>query len=219
MPLASTGPFSMALPDSGWGAAGGWYVNERMTLVGVVSDANADRLDRGDIAEGDLFKAVEIQYKIAPRTSKAGYSKLSIWHTDGTKDGRKLNGYLGPSGWGFMGKLEQELSADGRVIGHLRYGKGFDDSSLYDQQATAHVLLYDPPSPSHIQHDVVGLGFIWAKAGQNRIRSEYNAELFYRLPIFPHVDATVSYQSVFRPAFTKDIDQAPLFTLRLRTSF
>ncbi len=126
---------------------------------------------------------------------------------------------LPDSGWGFMGKLEQELSADGRVIGILRYGEGFDDSSLYDQQATVHVLLYDPPSPSHIQHDVVGLGFTWAKAGQNRIRSEYNAELFYRLPIFPHVDATVSYQSVFRPAFTKDIDQASVFTLRLRTSF
>ena len=61
MPLASTVPFSMALPDSGWGAAGGWYINDRMTLVGVVSDANADRTERGDIGEGDLFTAVELQ--------------------------------------------------------------------------------------------------------------------------------------------------------------
>lgn len=118
-----------------------------------------------------------------------------------------------------MGKLEQELSADGRVIGILRYGKGFDDSSLYEQQATAHFLLYDPPGPGHIQHDVVGVGLTWAKAGQDGIRSEYNAELFYRLPIFPHVDATLSYQSVFNPAFTKDIDHASVLTLRLRTSF
>jgi porin len=219
MPLASTGPFSIALADSGWGTAGAWYVNERMTLVGVVSDANADRLDRGDIAEGDLFKAVELQYKIAPRTSKAGYSKLTVWHTDGSKDGAAHNGSLGPSGWGVMGKLEQELSDDGRVIGILRYGKGFDDSALYDQQATAHVLLYDPPVFGDIQHDVVGVGLTWAKAGQNGLRSEYNAEIFYRFPMFPHVDTTLSYQSVFRPAYTKDIDQASVFTLRLRTSF
>lgn len=219
MPLASTGPFSMALPDSGWGTAGGWYVNDRMTLVGVVSDANADRTDRGDIGEGDLFTALELQYKIAPRTAKAGYSKLTIWHTDGTKDGTKLNGNLGPSGWGVMAKLEQELTDDGRVIGILRYGKGFDDSSLYEEQASAHFLLYDPPVFGDIQHDVVGVGLTWAEAGQDGLQSEYNAELFYRFPMFPHVDTTLSYQSVFNPAFTKDIDHASVFTLRLRTSF
>ena len=118
-----------------------------------------------------------------------------------------------------MGKLEQELSADGRVIGILRYGKGYDGSSFYEQQATVHLLLYDPPGHGDIQHDVVGVGFTWAKAGDNGIRSEYNAELFYRLPIFPHVDATFSYQSVINPAFTKDIDHASVFTVRLRTSF
>ena len=52
LPLASTGPFAIALPDSGYGAVGAWYINDRATLVGLVSDANADRFDRGDIGEG-----------------------------------------------------------------------------------------------------------------------------------------------------------------------
>jgi hypothetical protein len=219
LPLSSTGPFAIALPDSGYGTVGAWYINDRATLVGLVSDANADRFDRGDIGEGDLFKAVELQFKIAPRTPKAGYSKLTLWHTDGTKDGGPLNGETGPSGWGVMGKLEQELTDDGRAIGILRYGKSFDDSALYEQLASAHFLLYDPPGPSQLQHDLVGVSFNWAEVPQSGARSEYNAELFYRFPIFPHVDTTLSYQSVINPAFDRDNDHASVFSLRFRTSF
>jgi hypothetical protein len=56
-------------------------------LGGLVADANADRFDFGDIQEGDLFVAAELHVKIAPRTPKAPYSKISLWHTDGTQDG------------------------------------------------------------------------------------------------------------------------------------
>ncbi len=219
LPLASTGPFAIGLPDSGLGAVGAWYVNDRATLVGLVSDANADRTDSGDIGEGDLFKAVEFQYKLAPRTPKAGYSKLTLWHTDGTKDGSPINGQTGPSGWGVMGKLEQELTADGRAIGILRYGKSFDDSALYEELASAHFLLYDPPGPGQLQNDLIGVAFTWAKATASGARNAGNLEVFYRFPIFPHVDTTLSYQSVFNPALTRDIDHAPVFSLRLRTSF
>jgi hypothetical protein len=34
---------------------GAWYVNDRATLVGLVSDANADRTGSGDIGEGAFF--------------------------------------------------------------------------------------------------------------------------------------------------------------------
>jgi len=219
LPLASTGPFAIALPDSGYGTVGAWYINDRATLVGLVSDANADRFDRGDIGEGDFFKAVELQFKIAPRTPKAGYSKLTLWHTDGTKDGVPLNGEAGPSGWGAMGKLEQELTDDGRAIGILRYGKSFDDSALYEQLASAHFLLYDPPGPSQLQNDLIGTAFTWAKATASGARNEGNLEVFYRFPIFPHVDTTLSYQSVFNPAFDRDNDHASVYSLRFRTSF
>ena len=50
-------------------------------------------------------------------------------------------------------------------------------------------------------------------------RGEYNFEFFYRLPIFPQVDMTLSYQSIFNPALDPDNDQASVFSLRLRTVF
>jgi porin len=218
LPLSSTGPFAIALPDSGLGAVGAWYINDRVTLVGLVADANADRNGWGDIDEGDFFEAVELHVKIAPRTPKAGYSKLTLWHTDGTEDGLPINGETGSSGWGFMVKHEQELTADGRMIGILRYGKSFDNSALYDQLASVHFLLYDPSGP-FLRHDLVGVAFNWAKVPQSSARSEYNVEVFYRFPIFPHVDTTLSYQSVFNPAFDRDNNQASVFSIRVKTSF
>ncbi len=79
---------------------GAWYLNEDMTLVGLVSDANADRFNFGDIEEGDLFTAAEFHFRVAPKTDNAGFSKITVWHTDGTSDGSAINAMLGPSGWG-----------------------------------------------------------------------------------------------------------------------
>ena len=54
------------------------------------------RVDLGDISEGDLFSALELGFKFAPDTKRAGYSKLTVWHTDGTADGKPINGSIGP---------------------------------------------------------------------------------------------------------------------------
>jgi porin len=146
------------------------------------------------------------------------YSKLTLWHTDGTKDDLPANGSNGPSGKGFFVKHEQELTADGRAIGILRYGKSFDDTAFYKQQASANFLLNDPPGPSRIRNDLLGVTFNWTDA-TNGVRDEYNLEVFYRFPIFPLVDTTLSYQYVVAPALDLGIDHASVFSLRLRTSF
>lgn len=219
LPSGGTGPFTIALPDSGLGVVGAWYINDRTTLVGLFSDANADRFSTGEIDEGDFFKAVELHVKIAPQTSKAPYSKLTLWQTDGTKDGRAINAMTGPSGWGFNIMHQQELTADGRAIGILRYGKSFNDSAIYEDQAAAHFLLYEPHLLTRLKNDVVGVSFNWAKASLKGSRNEKHVELFYRFPIFPDVDTTLSYQSVIDPALTRDIDHASVFSLRFRVVF
>jgi hypothetical protein len=142
LPIASTGAFTMGLPDSGLGMFGGFFLNDWANIAGVVSDANADRTNFGDLGEGDLFKAVELQVKILPLTDKAGYSKLTFWHNDGTDDGQAINGSTGAEGWGWFIKGEQELTCDGRMIGLMRYGKSYNSSALYDELAAAHFLVY-----------------------------------------------------------------------------
>ena len=219
LPGGGTGPFAIALPDSGYGTIGAWYPNDKLALVALVSDANGDRFDNGDIGEGDMFYAAEMHLKIAPRTAAAPYSKVTIWHNDGTKDGAPSNGMLGPSGWGYFLVHQQELTNDGRAIGVLRYGKSFDDSALYEQQGGVHFLYDEPRMIGSIEHDMVGLALNWAETSIAGSRDEYNFETFYRLPIFPDMDATFSYQYVIDPALTRDIDNSHLFSLRLRAIF
>ena len=95
LPVIGTGPFANALPDSGLGLASGLFVNEWFNVMGLVSDANADRFDFGDLDEGDLYSALELQVKVLPLTPKAGYSKVTFWHNDGTKFGNAINGSSG----------------------------------------------------------------------------------------------------------------------------
>ena len=70
-----------------------------------------------------------------------------------------------------------------------------------------------------IRNDLVWVAFNWAELPLSATRSEYNVEVFYRLPIFPSVDMTLSYQSVIRPALDRTNDHAAVFSLRLRTTF
>lgn len=220
LPTAGTGPFANALPDSGLGIVGAWHFNDRVKLLGVISDANGDRFNFGDIAAGDFYKAIELGVKIAPRTAKAGYTKVAFWHTDGTQDGEAANGNLGPSGWGVFLKHEQELSADGRAIGILRYGWSSNDSAFYKQQAGVHFVLQDPTGVTRLQNDLFGVAFNWAlSAAVEGARDEYDVEAFYRFPIFPQVDLTLAYQSIFNPGLDIGIDHASVFSLRLRTTF
>lgn len=224
LPIIGTGPFANALPDSGLGLAAGVFVNDWLNVMGVVSDANADRFDFGDIDEGDFYKAFEIQVKVLPLTEKAGYSKFTLWHNDGTKFGNPINGSTGKEGWGVFIKHEQELTSDGRVIAIGRWGRSYKDSALYEQLAAGHVVLYDPFCTGKFNDDLFaadlfGAAFNWAQPSVTDARDESNLEFFYRFPIFPEADATLSYQSIFNPSLDPSNDAASAFSFRIRSTF
>jgi hypothetical protein len=144
---------------------------------------------------------------------------VTLWHTDGNKDETGINAMTGVPGWGFYVLHQHELSADGRAIGILRYGRGYDNSAVYEQQAAAHFVLNEPRFNTPLKHDAFGAAVNWARSPEPNTRDEYNVEVFYRFPMFPNVDTTLSYQSVFNPAFTREIDHASVFSFRLRAVF
>ncbi|MGB6994784.1 MAG: hypothetical protein WBG00_16310, partial [Thermoanaerobaculia bacterium] len=217
-PISGTGPFAIGLPDTGWGVAGAWYITDRVGLIGAVHDADSNRQDFVT-PDGNFFTAIELGGQIAPQTDKAGYSKLTLWHTDGTSDGQPINGSLGPPGWGFMLKLENELTADGRAVGILRYGESYDGSALYRKLAAAHWLLYDPSFFGRINNDLMGVAVNWVQPWQSGSRGETNFEVFYRFPMVPGFDTTFSYQAIFNPALDLGIDFSSAFSFRFRIVF
>jgi porin len=218
LPTAGTGPFANALTDSGLGMVVAWYINDNLKLLGLISDANANRQNWGNIGAGDFYTAVEFGAKVFPKTAKAGYSKITLWHTDATVDEQTVNGHLGPEGWGFFLKHEQQLTEDGRMVGVLRYGKSFNQSAVYEQQFGAHYLFYNPSGLTKLQNDLLGVAFNWARVNVTGVRGEYNFETFYRFPILPQVDTTFSYQLIINPALDTNNDSASVFSIRLRTT-
>ncbi len=219
LPNVGTGVFAAGFPDSGLGAVFGFYPSDRVSIVGLISDANANRVNFGDIGAGDTYKGVQLGVKLLPITPKAGYSKFLLWQSDGTKNGQPINAMTGQEGWGFAMKIEQELTRDGRAVGIFRYGRSYDDSAIWKQQAGLSFVLNDPVDPIRIKNDMFGIAINWVESVVAGSREEYNFETFYRFALFPAVDATLSYQSVFDPALTTEIDQASVFSFRLRTTY
>jgi porin len=219
LPNVGTCLCSMGIPDSGLGGVGGWFPNDRIRVLGLVSDSNANRQNFGDIGADDYYTAGEFGIKIAPMTQNAGYSKVALWHNDGTKNGLPINMSTGREGWGFSVLLEQELTSDGRAVGIFRYGKSYNNPAIFKQQAGLSLVLKDPGDPIRLKNDLVGVAFNWVESPVTNSRDEYNFEVFYRFPIFPAVDTTLSYQSIFDPALTTKIDHASAFSLRVRTTY
>ena len=219
LPNGGTGLFVSGYADSGLGAVGVWFPSDRYRILALVTDANGDRQNFGDITAGDFYTALEFGVQIAPRTEQAGFSKFTFWHTDGTEDGQPINASTGKEGYGMTVKLEQELSDDGKKVGIFRWGKAWNKSALYDDQAGLHFLFYDPPGPAGLQHDLIGLAGNWARASAAGARDEYNLEAFYRVALFTGLDTTFSYQYVINPALTREFDRASVISLRLRAVF
>ena len=218
LPIVGTGGFSNGLPDSGLGIVAVAHAYNLLRFLVVISDANADRFNFGDIGAGDFYKAIELGVKVAPRTSKAGYSKVTLWHTDGTKDGQPANGAIGPEGWGLFAKYEMELADDGRPVVILRYGKSFNGAAVFREQVGVHFVLYDPTGVTRVQNDALGVAYNWVQLENPDARPESNIELFYRFPLFPQMDMTFSFQSIINPALDPDNGYAAVFGIRFRTT-
>jgi len=214
-----TGAFAIGLPDSGLGVVGAWHFNDRVKLLGAITDANGNRKNLGHVHEGDFFYALDLGVKIAPKTEKAGYSTLTLWHNDGTRDGKPINGSNGPKGWGFFIKHEMELSDDGNNVAIFKYGKSYNDSAFYESQITGALVFNDPHFIGTISNDAVGVSYNWIDAVTEGARREQNVEIFYRFPLFPGFDTTLSYMAVINPSLDHSNDFASVFSLRLVTVF
>ena len=217
--FACTGAFAIALPDSALGVVGAWHFNDRVKLLGAIHDANGNRFDWGDIGEGDFFTAIDLGVKLWPKTDKAGFSKVTLWHSDGTSDGKPINGSTGKEGWGFYLLHEQEITNDGNMVAILKYGKAYDGSAYFDSQISASLIVYDPSWFGNISNDLTGLSLNWVDPSAEGSRDESNVEVFYRFPLFGGFDTTLSYMAIINPALDHENDFASAFSIRLVTTF
>ncbi len=226
LPIGSQGSPSVGFPDSGLGFAVGVYPTDYFRFGVVVADANGDRANFGDISEGNFFKAIEFQAKLFPLTQttgfeKAGFSSVTLWHTDGTDDpANALDSSTGAAGWGFFVKLEQELSTDGKNIGMIRYGHSYDGAAVYKEQGSIRYIRLDPPDPFGLRDDRFGIAASFVKPLFNPFdRDEWGVDAFYRFNPFERAEATFGYQVIVDPAYNPTEDNVSIFSYRFTQFF
>jgi hypothetical protein len=70
-----------------------------------------------------------------------------------------------------------------------------------------------------MSNDATGISLNWVDPSAEGSRYESNVEIWYRFPIFPGLDTTLSYMAIINPALDPDNDFASAFSLRLVTVF
>ena len=101
----------------------------------------------------------------------------------------------------------------------FKYGKSFDDSAFYKEQISASFFFYEPHFFGTISNDVAGVSLNWIDAVTAGSRPESNVEIFYRFPLNPELDLSISYMGIIDPALDPTNDYASAFTLRFVTTF
>jgi hypothetical protein len=120
---------------------------------------------------------------------------------------------------------ERSIEAEKRIYKEtdIKWGRSYNDSALYEQLAGGHLVYYDPFDSGRFKKmglnaDLAGVAYNWVQpTGEDR--DESNVELFYRFPLFPEMDATVSYQGIINPALNPSSDYGSAISLRLRSSW
>ncbi len=81
-------------------------------------------------------------------------------------------------------------------------------------------MFYAPSLlPGGLENDLFAIALTWVDPTTAGSRPEYALEIFYRFPLFPGVDTTLSYQGVIHPALDPDNDYATVISLRIRWTF
>ncbi len=230
MALGQVVKLASRFPDAGFGGAVGFYPQgnskHQPHLQLYISDQNGNRRNKGDLGEGEFFKGAEIGFRPFPQTDKAPHWRFSVWHADEQDKQGTSEGY------GFLTKIEQELSPDGRFIGVLNYGHSWD-AAFARNHLIGRLVIEDPfqfINPSvDLAGDRLGIGASWVDPAVSEGRDEYNLEVYYRFPLFPNLDVTFDAQYMIDPALipivedvspeTKTFDDVFAFTVRFRTTF
>lgn len=209
----STGSASIDLPnDATLGAAAAAWLNDKVYLIGGLTDGNADATDPFEgfdtfFDESEFFSSVEVGWTTAPDRYYFDNVHLTLWHADE----RPALGL--PEGWG-LNFSATYFTADG-VMPFLRGGWTEESGSLLGKSVSAGVG-YQPPG----HRDLVGVGLNWGEPNETTfgpgLDDQYAVELFYRLQLTEEVAITPSVNLLIDPALSPEEDSIWVFGVRGR---
>lgn len=198
---------SVAMPDFSLGAAVMVFPTDRLYVAFGMNDASGETDLLGNPGKGEYFEAVEIGFDLNRGRSYAGQYHLTLWHMDA----QSATGQ--GAGHGLAVKLEQELTATGRIVGLVRFGYGFGSASRYRITASAQAFVKKPLGD---EDSLFGIGLGWGRRTEGGSSDEYVLESFYRISLLRSFQITFDLQFIFNPANNPGRDVVTVGSVRFR---
>ena len=179
----------IAIPDTGFGVAGGLMINDHWYLKGGVHDANGDSTDLNFDVFGDweLYKNIEIGWSSSQEKLYLDNFHLGFWHADA----RSMAGV--PESWGVVGNASWYWEDSG-LLPFLRGGWSDGVAPLLNAQVSAGL------GKKMRERDLAGAGVSWGDPSAPGVSDQWTTELFYRIQI-RNFAITPSVQFIRNPSF------------------
>lgn len=195
---------SIAFPNTGAGFMVGTWLAGQWTIMGGLYDANGKQQEFSFFRKSsELFTHAEIGWSPSQQDRYFKNIHIIVWHVSPRKkfDVPESYGVGLSANWLFAKKL----------MPFLRVGWSKGLAPFMNKSITAGIV-YRVLNMS----DVVGVGFNAGKPSLSILRTQYTAELFYRIQIARILAITPSVQLLIHPALNPMKSTAWLFGARAR---
>ena len=199
---------SIALPDSGFGIGGGYWIESDIGdvfVLGSISDANGV-IDEIEFFEGgsEFFTALEVGWTPDRTRRFTDHVHVTGWHVDERQDAGI------PESEGITIGANWTVIEDWMIFGRAGWSDGL--APLMSSTATLGFMK------RFFKRDLLGLGFNWGDPSDDELRDQYSTEVFYRFQLAENLALTPSIQWLVDPANNPDEDQIWISGLRARVS-
>ena len=196
---------SIALPDTGVGAVGGFWLDNKINIGAGIYDANGLMTELKSYQYGaEFFTHIEVGYSPSQKERLTRNVHLVYWEVDARKHSGipKSDGIAISANW----LLQQTW------LPFFRAGISNGKAALMKKSITVGAGY------SFIKNsDVLACGVNWGEPSGALIRkNQFTTELFYRIQLAQHITITPDIQWIYHPAANPTHTQAWVFGLRAR---
>jgi hypothetical protein len=222
----SGSPFNAAasvipFPGPGLGAAFEWWPIKDSTLyvVGTINDMNfeIEEWNWGNaVSEADFFYGLEVGYNWARAKGDFDHLHVNLFYADEPAE-NPLPVFPNESGWGFKVLGEKQM---GRFVGFGSYTYNTAEGGAFGatfarHQTTAGLAVLKPFG----LRGEIGVGTSWAQPKDDKLRSQFGVEGYWKLLALPNLWLTPGVQVIFDPTFNPQEQNVTISQIKARLFF
>lgn len=205
-------------PDPGWGVAGGIRLTESFYAGAALTDARGDVYRDGEFLyggnqffDGRFFSALEVGWTPTQAERFDRRFSLFLWHTPRyEEDG---SGTVSEEAFGWAASANWEFQDRWIPFARVAGSNGKGISTFYERDAQLGL------GRRFRNYDMIGASASWARPNLEDAKSQYTAEVFWRIVFTQHLEVSPDLQLILNPALNPSRSWMTYFGIRTRATF